>query len=58
MSNACVDEPVRTRTACEILGASGVETVNCPPQVTFAGALEMVGRVAATTLLFPSLVNR
>ena len=58
MSKAWGEEPGRTSTACEMLAASGVETVNCPPHEMVGGALVMVGRVAATTLLFPSRVNR
>lgn len=57
-SNPCVEEPGRTRTAWEIFAASGVETVKEPPHPMLLGALAMVGRVAATTLLFPSRVNK
>ena len=58
MSKACVDEPGRTRTTCEILAASGVETVNGPPHAMSLGALAMVGRFARITLLLASRVNR
>ena len=57
-SNPWVEEPGRTRTAWVIFAASGVETVNAPPQPMLLGALVMLGCVAATTLLFPSRVNK
>ena len=57
-SNPWVEEPGRTRTAWEIFAASGVETVNDPPQVMLLGALAIVGRVAAIKLLLPSRVNK
>ena len=58
MSNAWVEDPGRTRTAWEMLAASGVDTVNDPPNVTWLGAFAIVGRVAATTLLLASRVKR
>ena len=58
MSNPWVEEPGRTRTTCETLAASGLETVNTEPQPMWPVKLVMDGRVAATRLLFPSLVNR
>ena len=41
-----------------MLAASGVETANDPPHEMLLGAPAIVGRVAATTLLLPSRVNK